>query len=242
VWRRDIDGKVLTFHLAGINNQNFLMRDEQTGSVWQQISGQAIFGPLKGRTLTRFHSDELSFAEWKAEQPAGVVLAPVSAYAKHYVKQDWETEVAKYDTPNGSAHIEADRELMLGLETGGAARAFPLKSALEQKLVEDRVGSDAVLLVVAPDNLSVRAFENRIPSSGKSSDFYRNIASSGDDAHPDTNSGMLMTDAATQSTWNFHGCAVSGPLKGQCLQPLEVIKDYWFDWKAYHPQTSVYRH
>ena len=37
-----MSGLVLTFHLAGINNQNFLMRDEQTGTYWQQISGRAI--------------------------------------------------------------------------------------------------------------------------------------------------------------------------------------------------------
>ena len=41
MWRREIDGLRLTFHLAGINNQNFVMRDEETGTYWQQISGAA---------------------------------------------------------------------------------------------------------------------------------------------------------------------------------------------------------
>jgi len=62
VWRREIDGQRLTFRLAGINNQNFLMRDEETGTYWQQISGAAISGPLKGRQLTLVHSDELTLA------------------------------------------------------------------------------------------------------------------------------------------------------------------------------------
>ena len=44
-------GRVLHFYLAGINNQNFLMRDRETGTWWQQISGKAIFGKLKGETL-----------------------------------------------------------------------------------------------------------------------------------------------------------------------------------------------
>ncbi len=43
-----MDGLRLTFHLAGINNQNFLMRDEETGTYWQQISGVAIFGSAPG--------------------------------------------------------------------------------------------------------------------------------------------------------------------------------------------------
>ena len=73
VWTRYAGGLRLTFHLAAINNQNFLMRDEETGSYWQQISGLAVSGPLKGRQLTLVHSDELTFATWKAEEPQGTV-------------------------------------------------------------------------------------------------------------------------------------------------------------------------
>ena len=56
-----MDGLTLTFHLAGINNQNFLMRDDQTGSYWQQVSGIAIAGPLKGRALKLIPADEVTF-------------------------------------------------------------------------------------------------------------------------------------------------------------------------------------
>ena len=41
MWASEIDGRKLTFHLAGINNQNFIMRDEETGSWWQQVTGVA---------------------------------------------------------------------------------------------------------------------------------------------------------------------------------------------------------
>ena len=62
-----LDGQRLTFRLSGINNQNFVMRDEQTGTWWQQVSGLAIQGRLKGRRLTLVPHDELLFATWKAE-------------------------------------------------------------------------------------------------------------------------------------------------------------------------------
>jgi len=74
VWRAEVDGLRLRFHLAGINDQNFLMRDEETGSFWQQITGAAVSGPLAGRHLTLVASDELTFATWKAEEPQGTVL------------------------------------------------------------------------------------------------------------------------------------------------------------------------
>jgi hypothetical protein len=66
VWGREVNGITLTFHLAGINNQNFLMRDEETGTYWQQISGAAVSGPLRGSQLPLIHSDELTLGLWKA--------------------------------------------------------------------------------------------------------------------------------------------------------------------------------
>ena len=74
MWGREVNGLTLTFHLAGINNQNFLMRDEETGSYWQQISGLAIAGPLSGKSLKLIPADELSLDLWKAEQPQGTFI------------------------------------------------------------------------------------------------------------------------------------------------------------------------
>ena len=69
VWSRVVDGRVLTFRIGGINNQNMLMRDEETGTFWQQSSGKALAGPLAGRALRAARSDELSFGVWKREAP-----------------------------------------------------------------------------------------------------------------------------------------------------------------------------
>jgi hypothetical protein len=44
------------------------------------------------------------------------------------------------------------------------------------------------------------------------------------------------------NTWNFAGCATSGPATGQCLEKINYLKDYWFDWKNYNPRTTVYSH
>jgi hypothetical protein len=29
---------------------------------------------------------------------------------------------------------------------------------------------------------------------------------------------------------------------GQCLEKINFLKDYWFDWKNYNPRTTVYNH
>ena len=50
-----------------------------------------------------------------------------------------------------------------------------------------------------------------------------------------------LMDSSTGSRWNFRGCAIEGPSIGQCLRPIPALKDYWFDWRLYHPRTTVFK-
>jgi len=222
----------LTFHLAGINNQNFLMRDEETGTYWQQISGLAISGPLKGRQLTLIPSDELTFATWKAEEPRGTILKDVAKYASEYEPKDWDVRMKRLPVViRFPEHGLKPRDLMLGIRSFGASRAFPYDQVIKEKVIKDHVGAEPVLLVVAADGQSVRAFHDRIPGVGGAPDFYRITAN-----RPDA----LLMDAPTGGEWNFQGCAVSGSAKGACLERIPLIKDYWFDWRNYNPKTTIY--
>jgi hypothetical protein len=228
-----VNGLRLTFHLAGINNQNFLMRDEETGTYWQQISGRAISGPLAGRTLPPIASEELSLALWKSENPNGTVLQDVSAYVPEYSPKDWDVQMRKAPTVLSYARPGlAPRDIMLGIHAFGAARAFPYDVVKNAGLVEDHVGPEPVILVLGPDALSIRAFRARIPNLPARPDFYRTNLT--DPAAP------LMIDSITGTKWNFQGCAMDGAQKGACLERLEVIKDYWFDWRHYNPGTTVF--
>ncbi len=78
-------GLRLTFHLAGINNQNFLMRDEETGTYWQQISGAASRGRSRDASPT-VHSDELTFATWRAEAAARDDPRPMSPNTRRSIR------------------------------------------------------------------------------------------------------------------------------------------------------------
>lgn len=232
MWGRDVAGLRLTFHLAGINDQNFLMRDEQTGSYWQQISGKAVSGPLRGSQLPFVHSDELNYGTWQSEEPQGTVLQDAAAYRFGYARKDWDVRMQRAPVViDFREHGLKARDLMLGIQAFGASRAFPYDQVIREKLVEDHVGAERVLLVVGQDGQSVRAFRDRIPGISGAPEFYRMGA-----GQP----GALMMDAATGSEWNFQGCAISGKAKGVCLEPVEVIKDYWFDWRNFNPSTTVY--
>jgi len=207
------------------------MRDDQTGSYWQQISGLAISGPLRGAQLNLILSDELNFATWNVEQPQGTVLLPVAEYASEYERKDWDSKMAVrpvvIDFPGSGMN---PRDLILGIRLESGTRAFPYGRVIQERLVKDRVGTEPVLLVVGPDSESVRAFRDRIPGLDGEPDFYRLTGAS----------GALMIDAPSGSEWNFQGCAVSGKCKGLCLQRIPMLKDYWFDWRNYNPQTTIW--
>ncbi len=207
MWGRRVNGVTLTFHLAGINNQNFLMRDEETGSYWQQASGVALSGPLAGQALTLIPIDHLTFQQWKAEQPGGTVLKDVARNVADYAPKPWEEAIVK----------DTAREPVLGISVGGLDRAYSEAQVLDAKLLADRVGSMAVILVVGPDGKSIRAF--RVDPG---IEFFR------------TETEGIMIDSKTGSRWNFKGCNA----QGKCLERIELTEDYWFDWKTYHPKTT----
>jgi hypothetical protein len=84
-----------------------------------------------------------------------------------------------------------------------------------------------VIVVLGPDGQSVRAFIARSPGDRKAIEFFLK-----------TDSDWALVDSREANTWNFQGCNENA----KCLTPLYVLKDYWFDWRNYHPNTKVYRH
>jgi len=288
VWTRTVNGRALHFYLAGINNQNFLMRDKETGTWWQQINGKAIYGPMKGASLDLVPYDELTFGEWKSEVSGGQVLAELPKYAKKY-ESNWEPEVAKLPVVISFPGKELkSRDIVVGLELNGASRAYPWDALVKQSPVIDHAGGAPLLIAVAPDKKSFRVFVSRI--DGKDTEFFlkdqpeepansTNMAQKVDppnDPKPEKSAGGTLTnsaqappvggtaspanspaqpsaksdppvkpwllfDTATASEWNFQGCAVSGPAQGKCLERVPALKDYWFDWRNYHPDTTIYK-
>lgn len=225
-----MDETRLTFRLAGINNQNFIMRDEQTGSWWQQVSGEAIHGPMKGRRLTQVFVDEVSFGVWKREQPNGRVLKPDRATQSRYAADNWDEQMAS--TPVVTQADPNDRlpprALIVGLTVNGQSKAYPMDDLKKQRVIVDDLGGTPLALVLGEDGQSVRAFDRRI--EGKTLELFAKT-----DSTP-----VQIVDAETATTWDFAGGGIRGGLIGRQLNRIATLKDYWFDWKIYHPRTLVY--
>lgn len=230
MWESELDGKKLTFHLAGINNQNFIMRDEETGTWWQQVSGEAMHGPMKGRQLNGVFTDEVTFAVWKREHPNGRVLRPDDRVSKNYEAANWEEEYEKLRVivpidPNDKLK---PRALIAGIVINGKAIAYPIDVLKQQRLVINTIDTTPIFVALGDDNKSVRVFDRRVDD--RTLEFFVKA-----DATP-----LQFVDAETGSTWDFSGKAISGALAGKQLRKISVLKDYWFDWKIYHPATTIY--
>ena len=253
------------------------MRDKETGTWWQQITGKAVYGPLRGAALDLVPYDELSFGEWKSEVSGGRVLAPVPKYVKEY-DSNWEPEILKLPVVISFPGTELkSRDVVVGLEVEGTSRAYPWDSLVKQSPVVDRVHGTPLLVAVGADGKSFRVFVSRI--DGKDTEFFLKndvpdsapkpavvpaadskqssasvptpvaVASSPSSSTAATAVAKsdpqpkrwILFDTATASEWNFQGCAVSGPSQGKCLDRVPALKDYWFDWRNYHPDTTIYK-
>ena len=207
------------------------MQDEETGSWWQQITGEAIFGSSKGQRLELVPHDELSFSLWKQEHPDGRVLVPDDSKPWKQFSENWEEHTAKLPV---LAALNPDTSLsprtqIVGIKIGAVAKAYPLSSIKEQTPILDYIADTPVIIVVARDKKSVRAFERRI--DGRELEFF---------AKSDSQS-LRLVDVQTGSDWDFTGKAVKGQYAGRKLKQIYSLNDYWFDWKAYNPDTEIYR-
>lgn len=206
------------------------MRDEETGSWWQQISGEAIQGALKGQKLKDVEADEISYGIWKRENPNGRVLRPDEEIlkAQKYESADWENQVGKMPVrvSNKLDESAAPRTIVAGVVINDRAKAYTMDALEKESPIVDTVGGKDIVVFLADDKKSVRAFERVL--DGRTLEFF---------IKPDSNE---IVDAETGSVWDFSGKASGGTLSGKELNKIQIIKDYWFDWKTYHPQTQLY--
>lgn len=240
VWRRTMNGVVLTFRLIGINNQNMLMEDLESRSWWQQSSGEAIAGPLTGRRLTPLEHDEVTFALWAREYPDTRVLARVDPELD--IRKGWEDRMLDVPTvvPAPANDPLHRRALVVGIAAGGQAKAYPRDNLTPKDrrgpgkppmtyAVMDRVGGVPVALLVGGDGISIRVFDRRV--GGNEIELV---------ARPGSSPARFV-DTGSGSEWDISGTAIAGPLAGVQLTRIHSISEFWFDWLARNPGSQIHK-
>jgi hypothetical protein len=233
VFRAQIDGRTLHFDYDSMVGANEVHRDRETGSRWQQSTGEAISGPFKGRRLELYPFVRTTWKEWRRRYPGTLVLKPLPGYAARMAgvsRRIKQMKAGGGPAPQGAFGGDdrlPPREIVAGLAVGGETMAFPFSALRTALVVNERLGGVPILVVHQPSSDTTTAFEARV--NGRHLRFRS--------MNPDANA---LTDVQTHSTWNAYGLCLSGSFKGTQLKPLIPVAEFWFAWSEFHAATRVF--
>ena len=230
MYARAVAGQVLEFGVSGKLLRNVLvMYDRQTDSLWSQLLGAAISGPLMGTELTMLPALHTSWSVWRRQHPDGLLLRKAAPSYSGY-RSYWRSETAGKLGARFEDERVSGKQFVVGILIGGRAKAYPY-SRLDAETVVNDTFEGAPLLVVFHDRSATGVIYSR-QVRGQTLSFQ--LAQESD-------TGMLLTDEETASTWNgLSGVATQGALAGQRLTTLPTTSSFWFGWKDHFPSTAVY--
>ena len=148
MYARHIADRELTFDFAeGLLKNNLLVVDRETDSVWSQLHGKAVIGPLEGQPLAVIPSIQATWGFWKARHPDTRLMVLENEEGRPYFYRNRPTGQSSPTKPKAEHDLSA---LGFGLALGNEAIwiALDALSALENPVPLNLGGS------------SVRIFHN----------------------------------------------------------------------------------
>ncbi|HEX6198891.1 MAG TPA: DUF3179 domain-containing protein [Thermoanaerobaculia bacterium] len=232
-------GQILTFGTSGLlYRSNKLMVDRSTGTLWSNLTGEAVVGPLAAeppsdRPAEPAPSLELlpvtltTWAEWRSRHPDTTALALEPERGRRWGfdyspgAADRAREGVSFPVWRKSARLDPKAEVY-ALRVGGAAKAYPLEAVLAEGVVHDRVGDAHLVLLADPESGAVRAYRRGGHSFRRAED------------------GGLVDEEGRP--WRLTETALEPP-EGAGLEPLPRLPGhvtFWFGWFGFFPDTEVY--
>jgi hypothetical protein len=233
VFRAVLNGRRLHFEYDSMVNANEVHKDVETGSRWQQSTGEAISGPLKGSKLELYPFVLTTWKEWRTRYPGTQLMKPMPGYLERFdllrsrVARSRSGEGAAPDGSFSKDDRLRPRELVAGLAVGNETMAFQIAALRTTPVVNERLGGVPIVVIHQSASETTTAYDARVKDRGLGFD----AANAG---------ATFVTDRETHSTWNAYGLAVKGPLKGTQLKPLILIPEFWFAWSQFRPGTRLF--
>jgi len=234
VFERRVTGEPTRFGVSGkLWRSDLVMYDALTDSLWSQLAATAIRGARTGDRLEVLPSTLTTWDEWRATHPDTRVLLPpprsgtMGEYDRSfdYFEPKYgygdESQLVGRDSHDGALH---PKTMVVGVDSGGVARAYPFPVVTGTGVINDRVGDLPVVVAVAPDDTLV-AYDRRV--GGEALQFE-----GAGDTHI----------AAGGSRWlRATGRAVDGPHEGRQLgRANDNPPMFWTGWSKFFPGTEVY--
>lgn len=222
-----VNGRHESFRLVGMDHFNAVFEDASTKSWWQQATGEAIAGPLKGTVLKEIPSSQLTIEAWMRQYPNAKVMAPDPLYDERYFKlEDYDRGTMQSSLVKRDFRSWQRKSWVIGVKNGSSSMAYDWNELVKKRLIQDSLKALPVLLALENDTTTYHVYNRRL--KGSILQF---------DEHITDNS---FTDRSTNSVWNMDGLCIAGPLKGQQLARVQAYNEFWHAWQAFQPNVKKY--
>jgi hypothetical protein len=223
-----VEGDVRTFQVIGVWKGTHALADHETESLWTSFTGECFWGIHRGARLERLPLLQLSWNDCTNLYPEALVVDGAGeardGHGSDRRPGSLEKPLGKFTDVDPRLRLN---ELVLGVEAGGAARAYRLESLIEGGgVVNDAVGGLDLVVFAGPGEYTASAFQRRL----------------GERVLRFTSRAEQVEDEETGSVWDVTGLAISGPLAGQHLVIVDSIVEEWYAWAAYHLHTDIAGH
>jgi hypothetical protein len=130
-----VGGRALDFGVSGLlYNNDVLLYDRQTESLWSQLMTTAIAGPMKGRGLTMVPVAHTTWADWRQRYPQTLVLSPDTGHQRDYSRDPYagyaQSERVMFPLRFKNRRFHP-KEPVMGVVIDGRSKAYPF-SELER--------------------------------------------------------------------------------------------------------------
>ncbi|MFP3939851.1 MAG: DUF3179 domain-containing protein [Thermoanaerobaculia bacterium] len=229
-------GQVLTFGTSGLlYRSNKLMVDRSTGTLWSNLTGEAVLGPLAGEdpppTLEVLPVTVTTWAAWRQRHPETTVMAVDRTRAERWGfdyspgAADRARRGVSFPVWRKSDRLEPKAEVF-ALRLGGVPKAYPVEAVLAEGVVNDAVGGEPVVLVAEPESGAIRAYRR----GGHR--FRRG---------PEGAEGSVLDRDGRR--WRLSEESLEPPPGAEGSESLRRVpghQSFWFGWYGFYPSTELY--
>ncbi len=233
LYRTTVEGEVFTFSSSGLlYDSNKLMYDRGTDTLWNQLTGQPVLGPLVGTgiELERLPIVRTTWENWLARHPSTTVLSIETGFARTYEPgaaygDYFDSSTTLFPVAARSQILPAKSEVYT-LLIDGEPRAYPATALSDELVINDTAGGTSVVLIVEPGTLAVRAYDR----GGLEFSADRLEVAAGD--------AQTVVDGAGVVWRTTEDALVASD--GRELPRLGGHLAFWFGWFSFFPHTTVY--
>jgi hypothetical protein len=143
VFERQVAGQVLTFGISGdLWQDNMIMYDQETRSMWSQVLGEAKRGQFKGTRLNQVSSFLTDWRSWRSQYPLATVVVLDRS------RQEFNREFYR-----------APERFVLAIAEGEKAKTWDLSDLSQRQVINDEWDGRPVLAVFDRASATARLFD-----------------------------------------------------------------------------------